>query len=240
MTKSTGAATVNPAIRAIVHPALRSNGFATFSPRTAWRHRPGRIDIVNFQSFNSYLAASVGCTTHSFALNLSVYLLDIPDGGLSPKMKNLILVPDEWLGHLRLHPNRNLQQRELSRRDIWFIDAEGANTSAAVEDARDVIVNTGLPWFERWTDDETVLGALRRSESVLVDGTELPGAPDSPARNLLTGYIARRLGQTAVARDHLSRALEQFEAIDRKNESLKLKKMPVLTPPQLRQHILDL
>jgi Tfp pilus assembly protein PilF len=86
-----------------------------------------------------------------------------------------------------------------------------------------------------------VLTALRQEDAVLGDGTELPGASDSPARNLLAGYVARRIGHTTRAREYLSRALEQFEAIDRKNEHMKLRKpMPVLTPPHLRRHIEEL
>ena len=232
---------VNREIRSIVHPALRASGFSAFSPRTTWRHRPDRIDIVNFQSFNSYLASSVGCTTYSFALNLSVYLLDIPDHGKPLKMKEGLPLPDEWLGHLRLHPHRTLEQHELARRDIWFIDPEGTYTRAAVEDARDVIVEKGIPWFERWTDDGAVLAALRQPEPVLPDGTELPGSADSPARNLMVGYVARRNGDLALARQYLSRALEQFEAIDQKNENLELRRpMTSMTPPNLRQHIKDL
>ena len=57
---------------------LRAAGFTQFSPRTAWRHRPGRIDVVSFQSFNSYNAAVTGCTTYSFCVNLGAFLTAIP------------------------------------------------------------------------------------------------------------------------------------------------------------------
>lgn len=228
---------VNRELRTVVRPALRARGFGAFSERTAWRYHAGRIDIINFQSFNDYLASTIGCTTYSFALNLSVYLLEIPEAR-PLKVKSGHPRPEEWLGHLRLHPHRTLEQRELPRLDIWYIDPEGGYVSPAVRDALGVILETGLPWFERWGDDDALLAALTSADAVLADGTELPGAGDSPARNLTTGYVARRCGRVALARAHLSRALEQFEAIDRKNQALTLRKpMPNLTPPQLRQDV---
>ena len=56
---------VNGWIRKRIWPVLRDGGFTRFTPRTAWRYIPTRIEIVNFQSFNSYLAESVGATTYS-------------------------------------------------------------------------------------------------------------------------------------------------------------------------------
>jgi hypothetical protein len=67
-------------IRRFVWPRLKKQGFTEFSARTAWRHSKAKIDVVNFQSFNSYLAGVIGCTTYSFALNLGCYYLAIRGG----------------------------------------------------------------------------------------------------------------------------------------------------------------
>lgn len=61
---------VNRAIKANVWPMLKEHGFGHFTTRTAWRHDHDRIDVINFQSFNSYQASVIGCTTYSFALRL--------------------------------------------------------------------------------------------------------------------------------------------------------------------------
>src|SRR5271165_6784795 len=61
-----------------IWPMLRQHGFTEFGPKTAWRRQPDQIHVVNFQSFSSYLAGGVGCTTFSFALNLGIYFHAIP------------------------------------------------------------------------------------------------------------------------------------------------------------------
>ena len=58
---------VNKEIKATVRPLLQGAGFTQFTSRTAWRHSTGKTDVINFQSFNSYLANSLGCTTYSSA-----------------------------------------------------------------------------------------------------------------------------------------------------------------------------
>lgn len=69
---------VNKAIKQHIIPVLKENGFKVITQRSAWRYNTTRIDVINFQSFNSYLAESVGCTTFSFAVNLGIYFLGIP------------------------------------------------------------------------------------------------------------------------------------------------------------------
>lgn len=66
-------------------PALRDDGFAAFSGRTAWRNVDDAIDVVNFQSFSASLADAIGCTTFSFAVNLGVWLPADAWEGLEPK-----------------------------------------------------------------------------------------------------------------------------------------------------------
>src|SRR5262245_57117842 len=227
-------ARVNREIKKVVRPVLNSAGFTAFTSRSGWRTRRGRIDIVNFQSFNAHLASSVGCTTYSFALNLGVYLTGLSDGADPEK-------PEEYLGHLRLHPHRTLDQPELARHDISYVDPGGNSLQSVVVDARDVITKVGLSWFDRWGADDAVLEALQSAAPELPDGTQLPGNSDSPARNLVTGYLARRCGMRALARDSLARALELFEEIDGKNAALRLRKpMPPVTPPGLRRDVEEL
>jgi hypothetical protein len=46
-------------IRRVVWPALRGEGFETFTGRTAWRYADDAVDVVNFQSFSASLADAV-------------------------------------------------------------------------------------------------------------------------------------------------------------------------------------
>lgn len=65
---------VSRSIKNEIWPLLRKSGFSAFSARTAWRFAPEQTHVVNFQSFNTYLAERLGCTTVSFGLNLGIYL----------------------------------------------------------------------------------------------------------------------------------------------------------------------
>src|SRR5882724_2810970 len=71
------------AIRSRIRPPLKAAGFDRFTSRTAWRFRGPAIGVVNFQSFNSYIASGVGCTTFSFAIKLGFHYTFLPEIGTS-------------------------------------------------------------------------------------------------------------------------------------------------------------
>jgi uncharacterized protein DUF4304 len=204
---------VNRAIRAAIRPALQAQRFALFTDRTFWRHRANRVHVVNFQSFNDYLASSVGVTTFSFAVNLGQYLTCVPPDDFEIPTRKGLLAPAEYQCHLRLRPLRRLAQTELERRDLWYIDPDGSNLDPAIGDAREVIMDSGLTWFDRWSTDESVDVLLRQPESVATDGTDVGGTLGSPSRDLVHGYVLRSIGQSRAARDKLESALQRFRAI---------------------------
>jgi uncharacterized protein DUF4304 len=201
-------------IRTRIWPALRKAGFDCFTGRTAWRHGESKIDVVNFQSFNSYLAEGVRCTTFSFALNLACFFNHIPyiyPGRL--KTKNGKLLPNEYEGHVRWHLDKSLEQPELKRSEIWFIGENGRYFPEAIEDAKSAIIRIGLPWFERFNDLREVMRTL------LADGesdAQHIGSKDSPIRHYLTGFTALALDNTPVAVPHLQQALDSgcFEMVE--------------------------
>ena len=197
-----------------------------FTERTAWRHTPGRIDVVNFQSFNDYLASAVGVTTYSFGLNLGQYLRCVPPDDFAIKVRKGLLAPQEWDCHLRVHPQRRLDQPELVRRDIWFIDPEGAYLEAAIRDVRAVILDVGVGWFDRWGDDHELLRALLEMETQASDGTTLGGNLGSSARNLILGYLYLSLGRRQEALERLDAALTRNLEIARSLESKRSKHRP--------------
>jgi hypothetical protein len=199
--------TVNREIRAAIRPVLRSHGFSAFTERTGWRYSASRIDVINFQSFNDYLAASVGCTSYSFALNLGQYLRCVPPDDFAVKYRASQLAPQEWQCHLRLHLQRQMDQPEFPRRDIWYIDPEGQYLSDAVRDARRALLDTGLAWFDRYSSDETVLEFLTQADYIAPDSTDFGGALGSSARNLVHGYILAALGRREEALERLTAAL---------------------------------
>jgi hypothetical protein len=183
---------VNKAIAKEIRPFLESVGFSGFLPRTSWRYHEDRIDVINFQSFNSYLAASVGCTTYSFSVNLGCYLLCIPDQ-FPIKEKGGHKRPEEYHCHFRGRLTRSFLQKELERTDTWFIDGEARYLPQAISDVREQIAEVALPWFTRFADLREVLRILQFEDE---DMTTLWGfgRNPSPIRSLMTGCVARALG----------------------------------------------
>jgi hypothetical protein len=196
---------VNKEIRRVVWPVLRNAGFTQFTARSAWRYVPSKIDVVNFQSFNSYLAHGVGCTTYSFALNLGCSFDTIPRLKTVEQKKGH-LRPKEWECHFRFRLHKAIRQPELERTDTWYVDPAGQYLKAAIEDARKAILETGLGWFSRFNDSNEVLRTLLE-DAKKMDGTHGLGNKPSPIRHLMTGYIASSLGKTELASDHLQAAL---------------------------------
>jgi hypothetical protein len=200
---------VNRALRAQVRPCLREAGFATFTARTAWRHWELGVDVVNFQSFNSYLADGVGCTTFSFSVNLGIHLKYIPYllGEERLKHKGEYVLPNEYECEIRRPLLKSLEQASLPRRDIWLIEADGNNIVAAVDDARNVIETEAFPWFQNYHDPHHFLELLLdSSKDAPANSTWGIGANPSPFRSYLTAYTARQLALH-------DQAVDQFEQV---------------------------
>ncbi len=199
--------TVSASIRKVVHPCLRDNGFQRFSDRHAWRLHDDRIDVVNFQSFNSYTAASIGCTTYSFSVNLGTYFRFVPDHIVIARnpWTNKRKLPKEYECLFRGSLLRSFPQKELDRRDVWYIDPRGRYLDGAMENARLLLNGEGMLWFERFDHESEILG-------LLLDGDQkMPylwgfGNRPSPVRSLLTGYLALKLGQNQLAVTELENA----------------------------------
>lgn len=196
---------VNKAIRQSVRPLLKELGFSRFTPRTAWRYTEGRVEVLNFQSFNSYLAESIGATTYSFSVNLGCLLLEVPSTGI--KVKDGFLMPQEYECHLRGRLSRGFRQRELKRRDTWYIDPDGRYLERAMQDVATAIQRDAEPWFAQLRDSGQVLDLLLSADEKVCELWGF-GANPSPNRSYLTGYVARALGQQELARDKLTEALE--------------------------------
>ena len=91
---------VNKEIRARIWPLLKDIGFSRFTPRTAWRYRGDKIDVLNFQSFNSYNASVLGITSFSFCVNLGSFLNYVPSKW-PVKVKDGHPIPNEAECHFR-------------------------------------------------------------------------------------------------------------------------------------------
>jgi hypothetical protein len=212
---------VSREIRSRIRPLLKGVGFSEFSSRTAWRFNSTRVDVVNFQSFNADLAEGLHSTTYSFALNLGCYFTFIPDrfGNKGLKFKGNFPLPEEARCPFRRQLHKTIQQPELSRSDIWYIDRAGKWLGPCIYDAGGVIARGAFPWFERFSDDAEVLRTLQDQSGE--NDTWGFGTFSSPIRHYLTGYTALYLKKYDLAIAHLEMALvlNCFQSVNHRIQS---------------------
>ena len=196
---------VNKQIKSVIRPLLREAGFSQFTARSAWRYSDEKIDVVNFQSFNSYLAKTVGCTTYSFCVNLGCSFEAIPRRARTKQRKGY-LRPEEYECHFRLPLQKSIKQLNLKRTNVWYVDAAGKNLDIAVADAKKAIVETGLGWFSRFNNVKEVLRTLLE-DSESNESTSGFGSNPSPNRHFMTGFIALAMGKKDLAVERIQLAL---------------------------------
>ncbi|MDK9715691.1 MAG: DUF4304 domain-containing protein [Sulfuritalea sp.] len=206
---------VSRGIRAGIWSVLKEHGFSHFTTRTAWRYHPDRIDVINFQSFNSYNASVIGCSTFSFAVNLGCFLLYVPYeyGITNVKDKGGLLLPDEAQCQLRgrIKPNdhRSLFERMVKKgapKDIWLIRENGSNVESVLTEVRDALLDKGLKWFLRFEQREDVLRILTSAPEEMGELWGFGNNP-SPKRSYCVGYTALALGHYDLALPHLQSVL---------------------------------
>ncbi len=197
---------VNKEIKSVIRPLLQAGGFSQFTPRTAWRYSSEKIDVVNFQSFNSHLANALGCTTYSFCVRLGCSFDAIPIRA-RVKRKNGYLRPQEYECHFRLPLQKSIKQPDLQRTDVWYVDPRGKNLEIVIADAKKAIVEIGLEWFSRFGDMKEVLRTLLE-DSESNENTSGFGANPSPNRHFMTGFTALSVGKVDLAKERIQKALD--------------------------------
>jgi hypothetical protein len=199
MSRSVSSRKVNAALRALVWPELRERGFNERTQRTAWSDRADCVAVVNFQSFNSHLAERIGATTFSFGVNLGVRALSSTRWRDQLKVKNGRLRPHEYECDVRRALWKTIDQPELARRHIWYVRADGNNVTAAVEDARAVLLSTGMSWLEEFSNPERLLAFAENEPEEWDSGTPVGswglGVIGSPFRQSLVNDLRRSLQQ---------------------------------------------
>lgn len=190
--------TVNKAIRQKIWPELKSASFRRFTARNAWRFECA-LHVVNFQSFNSYNAHILGCTTFSFSVNLRLYFDFMPWGG-----EGSTDCPDRLPNEAKCVLHKSLRRRlpQPSNPDfrIWSVDPTGANTDLCVADALEVIKCEGLPWFAEFSKPLNALRLVEMGEEQFDEfgpsGTWGYGRQGSPMRNQVVACLRRMLAAT--------------------------------------------
>ena len=200
--------TVIRSIRKSIIPLLKENEFSVFTSRSAWRYRENTINVINFQSFNSYLASIVECTTFSFAVNLGVYIRCIPwiQSSQTNERSNQPR-PEEYACHIRRRLRKSVIQPKKIPQDIWRIDENGDNLEEMIADARSAIESEAFAWFERFEDLDEVLRTVINDEEDM-NGTTGFGRPDCFVRKHIIGYVSLEKGNYRLAASSFKNMLD--------------------------------
>jgi hypothetical protein len=187
---------VNRSIRSQIWPLLEEAGFSSRTSRSAWRHQRDRVDVVNFQSFNSYTAGVMGVTSFSFAVNLGTYLRYVPPQWPAKKIKDGVPFPAEsecqFRGRLR-----PLISQSHKNDGVWGVDVRGSNLAWCINDVASQIPAV-LAWFKRFESREEVLRILLGEDESMPDLWGFGRRP-SPIRSYLTGYVAMAVNDDQLA-----------------------------------------
>lgn len=189
---------VNKSIAKKIKPLLQQRGFEAVSARNYLRYKKDRIEVINFQSFNSYQAEGMGCTTFSFAINLGILFLCVPHESI--KLKDGKLLPKEYECDFR----RRLYK---AGSDIFSITSDGSNLDEVIEDAVTLIQNDAINWFAEFDDMKNVLNTLINANENMA-GTWGFGNNSSPKRNYLTGFVAKNLCLWEIAGEAFKRVID--------------------------------
>ena len=156
--------TINKFIRSEAWPILRKQGFTRFDSRSAFANRGKFIHVVNFQSFNSYLADGLGCTTFSFRLNLGVYVLGSPGESSRTRDKIGALAPQEYECQFRTNLRKRGPIDGFAAEDIFYIHPEGRTTARCFEEVRYLLAEKAPHWFALRNDVDQLLTQMREIE----------------------------------------------------------------------------
>ena len=201
---------VNSKIRGIIRPQLKTMGFSKFTARNAWRFHDDRVDVLNFQSFNKYHADVMEITTYSFSVNLGCIYPDVPRSDGFPvckTSKNGELRPQEFECQFRGSLMPTIDQKIPAERKVWYIDPDGNSLDVVFHDVSSQIATVASSWYQTFSNVENAFQMLLGHEQNMDEFWGFGNNP-SPSRNYLIGYFALKLGKKAVAKEHLSKALE--------------------------------
>jgi len=199
---------VTKAIAAEIWPKLREQGFESIQGRVARRTHADRVDILEFNSFNSYEQERLKLKPGSFAIGLGCHLKYVANPIADSTGKVIVLTKPSTAdcmlrGQLR---RRNLRPIGLDR-GVWAVGLMGLPLEKVMSGARDAVLNEGMPWFEQFESPAAVFALLEEREEHMSRLWGF-GRPGSPIRHFILGYSALAAGESLTARKHLQQALD--------------------------------
>jgi len=227
---------IDKALRKILFPALKVNGFSKVKIRNSWRYNEECIWVFNLRvSHPSYTPlTSIYCF-------LGIYYTFLAEPNFLPKIdKDGRIIPEEWRGHVRnILVLENLDQTfatkmlhypsEGKRKDAWFIKPDGSNIEAAIEDIKSAFLNQGMKWFNDFTNLEYAFKCIDflASDHMILDHITEDGIIVYTPRGHINGkYAARNFAKYMNYQDRY----EVYAAWEEKEKLEYLERVYEFTP----------
>lgn len=197
-------ALLNKSLRRHVSAVLRDAGFQRIDARNGWRWADA-VCVFNIRAVGGYFADVTGWPPSSVGVWLGVLYPSISTPTALKQFGGRLL-PAEHECQLRSHLECSLPQGALTsalknpmereRRDLWWVDPDGANAEDVAADIALQLVVQGLPWFARGSNIATALSMVQSHR-------------DCFNKFMLAAQLAEQLGEEKLASDY--RALAQSE-----------------------------
>lgn len=165
------------------------------------------IKVMQIQHFTIDLARFFKTNTATFNLNLGVYYKFITkiNEGEFKNGKDEPLFPKAYECHIRRcllrsfiqnPPNKDLNQIDRRRRDIWYINEDASNLNVIIDEVKKVVASEGMRWFEQFSDLSFAFKHIKSgSEGNAWEGKPFGlGARNSPIRRRYIKNFSSRLG----------------------------------------------
>jgi hypothetical protein len=201
---------VDKALRLHVNPVLRKHAFDKIGPRKAWAWRESCILVFEIRTVGRYFSDVTDWPPGSICVWLGAYYPFIPAAGNIKTDDEGRPLPAEVACHMRAHLSCRLDQsartkvlpnpKERERRNIWWIEPDGANAEAVAVDIAGALKDEGIPRFERWSELRLVL-------------TDIEQENDCYVKFLRAYHIARAVGDANLAERYRELLLAEAKRI---------------------------
>jgi hypothetical protein len=202
---------INKLIRSEVWPILRDQGFSVFDARSAFAYKAPFINVVSFQSFNSYNAEVLGCTTYSFIPRLGVYVIGSPGEHRVRRDKEGRLQPFEYECSFRSPLRKRTPVDGFAQDEIFYIDSNGGTTTQCFQELKYLSSEVAPLWFKANNDLDDLLSRMRNAEeSSSAPFQDAIGVPRSYNWNRLRSVLLLLKHQQSPTEKSASKALDSI------------------------------
>ena len=172
-------------------------GFDISKSPSFYNCRKDIVRIVHIDFLNKNNAAYFNSNTASFTLNLGIFF-DLSD--------HQNLYPKEYEAQIRGKAERDFHQKhpmnlkgfplfhpERRRRDIWWVEKDGANLDFILVNASRIITQKAIGWLDKYSDINYIIDFLKNKKEI-DSGPFGFGVIGSPCRQNLINRLENKNG----------------------------------------------